>query len=106
MTDGPSVAAGIGDVEERVGPLDKGMCADWAPHSVQGNGLGPGYIETEPTRPVEDEEFSAWVRRRTPAARWGRTEDLVGGVLFLASPAADFVNGQVLYVDVGMTSVL
>ncbi|MER6124963.1 SDR family oxidoreductase [Streptomyces sp. NPDC001795] len=87
--------------------LTKGMCADWGPHGVQVNGLGPGYVETELTRPlVEDEEFSAWVRRRTPAGRWGRTEDLVGGVLFLASPAADFVGGQVLYVDGGMTSVL
>lgn len=188
VTDGPSVAAGIADVEERVGPLDilvnnagmqlraplleftdsdwhrilntnltsaflvgreaarrmtdrghgkiinicslqsevvrpgiapyaatkgalkmltKGMCADWGPHGVQVNGLGPGYIETELTQLlVQDEEFSAWVRRRTPAGRWGRTEDLVGGVLFLASPAADFVSGQVLYVDGGMTSVL
>ncbi|MFJ9909483.1 glucose 1-dehydrogenase [Streptomyces sp. NPDC101152] len=87
--------------------LTKGMCADWGPHGVQVNGLGPGYIETELTQPlVQDEEFSAWVRRRTPAGRWGRTEDLVGGVLFLASPAADFVSGQVLYVDGGMTSVL
>jgi gluconate 5-dehydrogenase len=87
--------------------LTKGMCADWGPHGVQVNGLGPGYIETELTGPlVADEEFSAWVRRRTPAGRWGRTEDLVGGVLFLASPAADFVSGQVLYVDGGMTSVL
>jgi gluconate 5-dehydrogenase len=87
--------------------LTKGMCADWGPSGVQVNGLGPGYIETELTRPlVEDEEFSAWVRRRTPAGRWGRTEDLVGGLLFLASPAADFVGGQILYVDGGMTSVL
>ncbi|MEU8970023.1 SDR family oxidoreductase [Streptomyces monashensis] len=87
--------------------LTKGMCAEWGPCGVQVNGLGPGYIETELTRPlVEDEEFGAWVRRRTPAGRWGRTEDLVGGVLFLASPAADFVSGQILYVDGGMTSVL
>ncbi|MFF9313661.1 SDR family oxidoreductase [Streptomyces sp. NPDC014748] len=87
--------------------LTKGMCADWGPYGVQVNGLGPGYIETELTRPlVEDEEFGSWVRGRTPAGRWGRTEDLVGGLLFLVSPAADFVSGQVLYVDGGMTSVL
>lgn len=87
--------------------LTKGMCADWGPYGVQVNGLGPGYIETELTEPlVKNEEFSAWVRKRTPAGRWGRTEDLVGGVLFLASSAADFVGGQVLYVDGGMTSVL
>ncbi|MCX4552033.1 SDR family oxidoreductase [Streptomyces sp. NBC_01387] len=87
--------------------LTKGMCADWGPYGIQVNGLGPGYIETELTRPlVDDEEFSSWVRGRTPAGRWGRTEDLVGGVLYLASPAADFVSGQILYVDGGMTSVL
>ncbi|MGW4389596.1 SDR family oxidoreductase [Streptomyces sp. NPDC004685] len=87
--------------------LTKGMCADWGPSGVQVNGLGPGYIETELTEPlVRDEEFSAWVRRRTPAGRWGRTDDLVGGTLFLASPASDFVSGQILYVDGGMTSVL
>lgn len=87
--------------------LTKGMCADWGPAGIQVNGLGPGYIETELTRPlVEDEEFSAWVRSRTPAGRWGRTDDLVGGLLYLASPASDFVSGQVLYVDGGMTSVL
>lgn len=87
--------------------LTKGMCADWGPYGIQVNGLGPGYIETELTRPlVEDEKFSAWVRGRTPAGRWGRTEDLVGALLYLASPAADFVSGQILYVDGGMTSVL
>ncbi|MES4901164.1 MULTISPECIES: SDR family oxidoreductase [unclassified Streptomyces] len=87
--------------------LTKGMCADWGPYGIQVNGLGPGYIETELTRPlVEDETFSAWVRGRTPAGRWGRTEDLVGALLYLASPAADFVSGQILYVDGGMTSVL
>ncbi|WP_062010551.1 glucose 1-dehydrogenase [Streptomyces hygroscopicus] len=87
--------------------LTKGMCADWGRYGIQVNGLGPGYIETELTRPlVEDEEFSAWVRGRTPAGRWGRTEDLVGALLYLASPASDFVSGQVLYVDGGMTSVL
>ncbi|MGW1805842.1 SDR family oxidoreductase [Streptomyces sp. NPDC002078] len=87
--------------------LTKGMCADWGPYGVQVNGLGPGYIETELTRPlVADEEFGAWVRRRTPAGRWGRTQDLVGALLFLASPASDFMGGQILYVDGGMTSVL
>ncbi|GAA2058824.1 MULTISPECIES: SDR family oxidoreductase [Streptomyces] len=87
--------------------LTKGMCADLGPSGIQVNGIGPGYFDTELTSAlVADEEFSAWVRKRTPAGRWGQTQDLVGALLFLASPASDFVNGQLLYVDGGMLSVL
>lgn len=87
--------------------LTKGMCADLGPHGIQVNGIGPGYFDTELTSAlVADEEFSAWVRGRTPAGRWGRVEDLVGALLFLTSPASDFVGGQLLYVDGGMLSVL
>jgi gluconate 5-dehydrogenase len=87
--------------------LTQGMCADWAPHGLQVNALAPGYIETELTAPlVADPEFSEWVRNRTPAGRWGRPADLVGTLLFLASPASDFVNGQTLYVDGGMVAVV
>jgi len=87
--------------------LTQGMCADWGPAGVQVNAIGPGYFETELTSElVADEEFDAWVRRRTPAARWGRPEELVGALLFLASPASDFVNGQLLYVDGGMSAVV
>jgi gluconate 5-dehydrogenase len=87
--------------------LTKGMCADLGPSGIQVNGLGPGYFETELTEAlVADEEFSAWVRKRTPAGRWGRVEDLIGALVFLSAPASDFVNGQVLYVDGGMLSVL
>lgn len=87
--------------------LTQGMCADWAPHGLQVNALAPGYIDTELTAPlVADPRFSEWVRNRTPAGRWGRPEDLVGALLFLASPASDFVNGQTLYVDGGMVAVV
>jgi gluconate 5-dehydrogenase len=87
--------------------LTKGMCADLAGHGIQVNALGPGYVVTELTRALhEDPEFDAWVRRRTPAARWGRVEDLVGTLVYLVSPASDFVNGQIIYVDGGMLSVL
>jgi gluconate 5-dehydrogenase len=87
--------------------LTKGLCADLAPHGIQVNGIGPGYFDTELTAAlVQDPEFSAWVRGRTPAGRWGRTEDLIGALVFLASPASDFVNGQVVYVDGGMLAVL
>jgi gluconate 5-dehydrogenase len=87
--------------------LTRGMCADLGPHGIQANALAPGYVATELTRAlVEDEAFTAWVSDRTPAGRWGEVEDLVGGLVFLASPASDFVNGQVLYVDGGMTAVV
>ena len=87
--------------------LTQGMCADWAASGLQVNGLGPGYIETELTSAlVEDPKFSAWVRGRTPAGRWGTVEDLVGALLFLVAPASDFVNGQIVYVDGGMLSVV
>ncbi len=87
--------------------LTKGMCADLAGHGITVNGIGPGYFATELTQAlVDDAEFSDWVRRRTPAGRWGRLDDLIGPLLFLCSPAAEFVNGQILYVDGGMLSVM
>jgi gluconate 5-dehydrogenase len=87
--------------------LTKGMCADLGPSGIQVNGLAPGYFDTELTAAlVADEDFSAWVRTRTPAGRWGRVSDLVGALIFLVSPASDFVNGQLLVVDGGMLSVL
>lgn len=87
--------------------LTKGMCADLAGSGIQVNALGPGYFRTEMTEAlVADEDFSAWVRGRTPAGRWGQVDDLVGPLLFLCSRASDFVNGQILYVDGGMLSVL
>jgi gluconate 5-dehydrogenase len=87
--------------------LTKGMCADLGPAGIQVNGIGPGYFDTELTAAlVADEEFSQWVRRRTPAGRWGNVEELVGALVFLSSPASDFVNGQIVYVDGGMLAVL
>ena len=87
--------------------LTKGMCADLGPSGIQVNGVAPGYLVTDLNAElIADAEFDAWVRRRTPAGRWGETRDLVGTVLFLCSPASDFVNGQLLSVDGGMLSVL
>ena len=87
--------------------LTRGMCADWGRHSIQVNGLAPGYIVTEMNRPlIEDPSFDEWVRRRTPAGRWGETEELVGAAVFLSSAASDFVNGQVLTVDGGFAAVI
>ena len=87
--------------------LTKGMCVDWARHGIQVNGLGPGYFDTELTRPlVENAEFTAWLKSRTPAQRWGDVKELGGSAIFLASSASDFVNGHVLYVDGGMLASL
>jgi gluconate 5-dehydrogenase len=87
--------------------LTKGLCADLGPHGVQANALAPGYFATELTQAlVADRDFTEWVETRTPAGRWGKVEDLIGGLIYLASPASDFVNGQVLYIDGGMTAVV
>ena len=87
--------------------LTRGMCADFGPLGIQVNALAPGYFATELTAAlVADEEFSTWVAQRTPAGRWGRVEELGGAVVFLASEASNYVNGQVLYVDGGMTAVV
>jgi gluconate 5-dehydrogenase len=87
--------------------LTRGMCADWARHGLQINAIGPGYFDTPLNKAlVEDAVFDEWLRKRTPAGRWGRLEDLHGVVVFLASAAADFVNGQTLYVDGGILAVI
>lgn len=87
--------------------LTRGMCADLGPLGIQVNALAPGYFATELTAAlVADEEFSRWVAQRTPAGRWGHVEELGGAVVFFASDASNFVNGQILYVDGGMTAVV
>ena len=87
--------------------LTKGMCVDWARHGIQANALAPGYFDTELTRPlVENAEFTAWLKNRTPAQRWGDVKELGGAAIFLASAASNFVNGHVLYVDGGMLASL
>jgi gluconate 5-dehydrogenase len=87
--------------------LTKGMCADWAKHNIQVNAIGPGYFKTPLNQAlVDNPEFSGWLEKRTPAGRWGDVQELVGAAIFLASPASSFVNGHILYVDGGITSVL
>ncbi|MEA3186014.1 MAG: gluconate 5-dehydrogenase [Ilumatobacteraceae bacterium] len=87
--------------------LTRGMCADFGPLGIQVNALAPGYFATELTAAlVADEQFSRWVAQRTPAGRWGRVEELGGAIVFLSSEASSYVNGQILYVDGGMTAVV
>jgi gluconate 5-dehydrogenase len=88
-------------------PLVKSLAIDWAPWGIRVNAVGPGYIRTELTRPLqEDPGFSAWVVGRTPLGRWGEPDDLAGAAVFLCSPAASFITGQVLYVDGGILASL
>ncbi len=90
-----------------VGNLTKGMATDWAKHGLNCNAIAPGYFDTPLNAAlVADAEFSGWLEKRTPAGRWGRVEELVGACIFLASDAASFVNGHVLYVDGGITASL
>jgi gluconate 5-dehydrogenase len=87
--------------------LTRAMTAEWAAHGIQANAIGPGYMLTEMNRAlVDDPAFNAWVIGRTPARRWGKPAELIGTVVFLASTASDYVNGQIIYVDGGMLAVL
>ena len=87
--------------------LTKGMATDWAKHGLNCNAIGPGYMHTPLNEPLwSDPAFNEWLERRTPAGRWGKPEELVGACVFLASDASSFVNGQVLFVDGGITAAL
>ncbi|WP_285317871.1 SDR family oxidoreductase [Pseudarthrobacter sp. lyk4-40-TYG-27] len=87
--------------------LTRAMTAEWAGSGLQVNGIAPGYIQTEMTQNlVDDEQFNAWILGRTPARRWGTPRDLAGPVVWLASDGSDFVNGQTIFIDGGMTVVV
>jgi gluconate 5-dehydrogenase len=82
--------------------LIRTVATEWGPHGIRANGVAPGYISTEMTRPLqEDEGFNQMVLSRTPIGRWGLPEDIAPVAAFLSSDAAGYVNGQVLYVDGG-----
>jgi gluconate 5-dehydrogenase len=80
------------------------MCCEWAKYNIQVNGIGPGYIATEQTAPIREggHPFNELIMMRTPAGRWGEPEEIGHAALFLSSKAADFINGQILYVDGGI----
>ncbi len=88
--------------------LTRNIASEYGQYNIQCNGLGPGYIETPQTAPLREEghPFNSFIISKTPAARWGTTEDLVGPAVFLASEASDFVNGHILYVDGGILAYI
>lgn len=93
--------------------LTRNICSEYGEHNIQCNGIGPGYIATEQTAPLRERQadgsrhpFDQFIISKTPAARWGTPEDLMGPAVFLASDASNFVNGHVLYVDGGILAYI
>jgi len=87
--------------------LTKTLAVEWAKYNINANAIGPGYIATELTEPLwTDEDFNKWVYSKTPLARWGRPEDLVGTAVLLASQAGEFITGQIIYIDGGWLALL
>ena len=87
--------------------LTKTLAVEWAKYNINVNAIGPGYIATELTEPLwSDKEFDRWVLSKTPLARWGKPDDLVGAAVLLASEAGDFITGQIIYVDGGWLALL
>ncbi len=83
--------------------LTKALCTEWAKYNIQVNGIGPGYFETELTKPLKNNpEFDKWLCNRTPARRWGQPKELIGAAVYLSSEASNYVNGHILYVDGGI----
>ena len=89
-----------------IGQLTKSLAAAWAPEGVRVNAVAPGWIATPLTQALrEDAEKSAPILARTPMARWGTPEEVAGGIVFLASPAARFITGAILAIDGGYMAV-
>jgi gluconate 5-dehydrogenase len=87
--------------------LTRGMAVELAAHGIQVNAIAPGYFATEMNRAlIDNEEFNAWVCKRTPAGRWGQPDEIAGLAVFLASSAANYMTGQMLVMDGGMSVAL
>lgn len=93
--------------------LTRNIASEYGEYNIQCNGIGPGYIATPQTAPLRERQpdgsrhpFDSFIVAKTPAARWGTPEDLMGPAVFLASEASDFVNGHVLYVDGGILAYI
>ena len=93
--------------------LTRNIASEYGEYNIQCNGIGPGYIATPQTAPLRERQpdgsrhpFDSFIVAKTPAARWGTPEDLMGSAVFLASDASNFINGQVLYVDGGILAYI
>jgi gluconate 5-dehydrogenase len=85
--------------------LTRGLAVELGTYNIQVNGVAPGYFKTELNRALfENRDFDEWVKKRTPAGRWGEPDELAGAAVFLASGASDFITGQVIFVDGGLTA--
>jgi gluconate 5-dehydrogenase len=100
-------AAPYGAAKAAIANLTRGMAADWAKHGLNINAIAPGFFKTELNEALmSNPEFNAWIETRTPMGRWGEVAELGGAAVFLASDAASFVNGHILYVDGAFTAVV
>ena len=83
----------------------KGLASEWGPHGVRVNGIGPGFILTDFNRKLWSQpHMESWAMSRTPLRRFGEVQDMVGSVVFLASDASNFVTGQTIYIDGGLSA--
>jgi gluconate 5-dehydrogenase len=87
--------------------LTRGLAVELGAHNIQVNAIAPGFFRTAMnTALMDNPEFDAWVKRRTPAARWGEPDELAGIALLLASSASDYINGQIIFIDGGLTAAV
>ncbi len=104
---GVPTAVPYGSAKAGLVGMTRALAAEWAPRGIRVNGIGPGYFRTALTEVFyRDEDWCARMQAKIPLGRFGRLEDLVGAAVFLSSPAAAYVTGQVLYVDGGILAAL
>ena len=110
---GRETVAGYAAAKGGLKMLTRNICSEFGSANIQCNGIGPGYIATSQTAPLRERQadgsrhpFDQFIISKTPAGRWGTTDDLVGPTVFLASDASNFVNGHVLYVDGGILAYI